>query len=98
MNRWLAFYKFNSFLHRAISDPSAREILIDSLTFENANYECKRAIRLLRAWSAPVYEWVKTTEDIESKAHNSVMVGQTITNTWELKMSIAVAMKDQVIS
>lgn len=26
----------------------------------------------------PLYEWIKATEDIESNAYNSIVVGQTI--------------------
>lgn len=48
--------------------------MIESLAFENANAECKRAIGPLRVRSAPVYEWIKTAADIEYNAHKQVMV------------------------
>ena len=52
--------------------------LIESLTFENPNAECKKDIRPLRVRSAPLYEWIKTTVDIESNAYNSIVARQKI--------------------
>lgn len=39
----------------------------------------KKAIRISRVSSAPIYLWVKTTVDIRSSISNSVMIGQAIT-------------------
>lgn len=38
----------------------------------------KKPIKSLRARSAPLYEWIKTTSHIGYNAHDSGMVGQTI--------------------
>lgn len=35
----------------------------------------KKDIRPLRARSTPLYEWTKTTEDIDSNSHKLAMVG-----------------------
>lgn len=81
-------------LNRTISDPSATEILIESLTFENVYAKCKKAIRSLRARSVPLYEWIKST--VDKKQMLTIQL-------WQLdKQSqytpIAMAVKNQVIS
>ena len=50
--------------YRMISDSEVRQILIESLAFENANSECKRVIRPLKARSAPIDEWIRNIADI----------------------------------
>lgn len=70
-------------LNRAISDPNAKEILIKSLAFENANDKCEKVIRPLKARSAPLYKWIKTTAGTETNAHNPIKAGQTITGDKE---------------
>lgn len=39
----------------------------------------QKPTRPLRTRFVPLYEWIKATEDIESNAYNSIVVGQTIT-------------------
>lgn len=51
--------------NRAISDPTAREILIECFAFKNANAECKKATGHKRARFVPLYKWMKTPADIE---------------------------------
>ena len=46
-----------SAVNRMIPNSEARQIRIESLTFENGNSLCKRIIRLLKARSAPLEEW-----------------------------------------
>lgn len=41
------FFQIYTYLNRAISDPTAREILIDYLAFKNANTQCKNVLRSL---------------------------------------------------
>ena len=45
-----------SAVNRIVSDSEVRKILIESLAFENANSECKRMMRPLKARSAPIDE------------------------------------------
>lgn len=48
-----------------VSESEVRQILIESLVIENANLECKRVIRPLKARWAPIEEWIRNTTDIE---------------------------------
>lgn len=61
-------------VNRTIPDPDTIELL----AFENANAECKKSIRLLKARFAPICECIKTTADVGSNAYNSVLTGQPI--------------------
>ena len=80
MNVSLAFLQKSTIaLYRKRSDPNAKETAIEFLAFQYDNAECKIAIIPLRARFVPLYEWIKATEDIESNAYNSIVVGQTIT-------------------
>jgi hypothetical protein len=47
-----------SAVNRIVSDSEVIKILIESLVFENANSECKRMMRPLKARSAPIDEWI----------------------------------------
>lgn len=47
-----------------ISDPGVRQILFESLTFENAQSECKRLIRILNARSASIDERIRNTAQL----------------------------------
>jgi hypothetical protein len=78
-----------STVNRAVSDPGAREGLIETLAFKNPNAEFKKAIKPLKARSAPVNECLKTTVDIGSNAFNVAI---------KLLMSDALPVKDYVIS
>ena len=56
---------FSDFLQRltkavqiGIPDPEARNIVIESLAYENANVKCKRILGPLKIRSAPLDEWV----------------------------------------
>lgn len=56
---------FTDFLQRLISavnrmifNSEARQIIIESLPFKNANTQCKRVTRPLKARSAPLEEWI----------------------------------------
>nr|CDQ07277.1 Bm11540 [Brugia malayi] len=62
--------RLTSAVDRSISDPLARKALIESLAFENANTECKEAIRPLRARSVPIDEWIRNTIDIRPHSPN----------------------------
>lgn len=80
MNVSLAFLQKSTIaLNRKRSDPNAKETAIEFLAFQYDHAECKIANNPLRARFVPLYEWIKATEDIESNAYNSIVVGQTIT-------------------
>lgn len=81
------------------TNSDARENLIESLDFENANNTHKKAVRCLKARSTLTYEWIKTTTDIESNAYDfQLWLKRQLQKGWELRMSNALAVKDQVIS
>ena len=57
---------FTDFLYRLINtlqievtDPEARQIILESLAFENANLESKKIIGPLRSRSTPMDEWIQ---------------------------------------
>ena len=56
---------FSDFLQRLIravqigvNDPEARCIIIESLSYENGNIECKQILGPLKIRSVPIDEWV----------------------------------------
>ena len=64
---------FSDFLQRltkavqiGIPDPEARNIVIESLAYENANVECKRILGPLKLRSAPLDEWVLHTMNVDT--------------------------------
>lgn len=98
-NKNKEFSQINSGENRTISDSDARENLIESLDFENANTKHKKAVRFLNARSTLTYEWIKTTTDIESNPYNfQLWLKRQLQKGCELWMSNALAVKDQVIS
>jgi hypothetical protein len=48
------------------------------LAFEDANTECKRAIRSLKTCGATVDEWIRETTDIGSHEYDANIIGQII--------------------
>ena len=57
-----------------ISDPEVRQILIESLAFENANLECKRVIRTLKAKLSPIDKWIRNTADTGSHVNDAALI------------------------
>ena len=51
---------------RMIPNSETKQIIIESLSFENTNSLCKRIIRPLKARSTPLEEWIQDTISIES--------------------------------
>jgi hypothetical protein len=49
--------RLTSAVNKIVSDSEVRQILMRSLAFENANSECKGAIRPFKATSEPIDEW-----------------------------------------
>ena len=57
-----------------IPDSEARQIIIESLTFENASSQCKKIAMQLKAKSAPFEEWIRETNNIESHDHDDAWI------------------------
>ena len=69
---------FSDFLQRltktvqiGVTDPDARQVLIESLTFENANLECKKILGTLKVRPEPIDEWILLTVNIEAFNYNT---------------------------
>ena len=56
------------------SNSEARQIIIESLTFENTNAQCNSVIQPLKARSAPLEKWIRDTINIVSLDHNDAWV------------------------
>ena len=60
--------------NRIISDSEVRKILTKSLAFENANSECQRLIRPLKARSPPTAAWIRDIVDIGSHVYGANLI------------------------
>ena len=67
-----------SVVNGMISNSEVRQIIIESLAFENANSLCKRIIRPLKARSAPLEEWIQDTINIASHEHDDTWIKEVI--------------------
>jgi hypothetical protein len=63
--------RLGSNISRAISNPETRQPLIEILIFENANTECRRVIRPLKAQETPVDERIREATGTGSQEHNA---------------------------
>ena len=54
-----------------MTDLEARQGLIESLAFENANLECKKILGPLKIRLAPMEEWILHTMNIETFDYNT---------------------------
>lgn len=61
-----------------ISDLKIRQILIESMAFKNANSECKKVIRPLKARSVAIDEWIIKTGDTGSHTYDNTWTGEVI--------------------
>ena len=61
--------RLTSAVNRMIPNSEARQIIIESLPFENASSLCKSLIRPLKERSAPLEEWIHDTI-IDSPDHD----------------------------
>jgi hypothetical protein len=77
-------------LNRALA---VKSFLHSTLAFPKAKYSIKISLPI----SVPLYQWIKTTENIEFNAHSLILVVKTITRDTNHKISIVMAMKNQVI-
>lgn len=62
-----------SAVNNAMSDPDEREVLIVTLSFENANTKCEGVIRPLKAWAVSM-----DALDIGSNKYHANISGQAI--------------------
>lgn len=78
--------RYSEFLQRMIrvvqigvADPEARQILIESLAYENSNSQCKKVLWPLKIRSAPLDEFILHTTNIESNDYGTeAWVGEAI--------------------
>ena len=70
--------RLTSEVNRMIPNSEARQIIIESLAFENANSLCKKLIRPLKEKSAPLEEWIRDTIIIDSPDHDYTWIGEVI--------------------
>ena len=70
--------RLGSAVDRAITDPETKQSLIEILAFENANTECKRVIKPLKADGAPIDEWIRETIGIGPQERHANIIGQII--------------------
>lgn len=71
----LPYRGLGSAANSAISDPEIRKPLIEQLAFENANTECKRIIRPLKAKGVPKNEMIT---GLDTQENNANIIGQII--------------------
>ena len=67
----------------------AKQIIIESLAFENVNYQCKRIIRPLKTRSAPLEEWIQDTINIESHDNDDAWTGEVISRGLRKKIKMS---------
>lgn len=65
---------------RMISNLEVNQTLIESLSFENVNSECKRMIKPLKATSSPTDEQIRNMDDIESHNYDAAVVEEISRN------------------
>ena len=61
-----------------IPNSEARQVIIESLAFENVNSLCRRIMRLSKASSAPMEDWIQDIINIESHDHDDAWTGEVI--------------------
>jgi hypothetical protein len=68
---------------RRILDPLARKALIESLTFETINAECKEVIRPLKAMLELTDKRIRHTVDVRLHSSDINLIGETTTKGLE---------------
>ena len=53
-------------------------MLMQIVAYDNANSECKKAIQPLKAQGAPLEEYLKVCQDIESEPYKMQLLSQTL--------------------
>lgn len=72
-----------TFVNRTVSDTEAGKALTESLSFENANSEFKKAIMPLKARPAPIDERIRNTADIGTHSYDIKIIGEVISKDFE---------------
>ena len=67
-----------STVNRMISNSKARQIVAESLAFENANSQNKRIIRPLKVRSSSLEEWIQDTINSETHEHDDAWIREVI--------------------
>jgi hypothetical protein len=65
-------------MNKAISDPDTRQVLIETLVYDNANTKYKNVIRLLKAQVMPMDEWIRDKTNISSNVYCANIIDQAI--------------------
>ncbi|XP_075860164.1 endogenous retrovirus group K member 6 Gag polyprotein [Microcebus murinus] len=71
--------RLEDLLTKTVSQPAFRELLLLTLAFNNANSECQRALRPLKARAASIGEYIKACQYIGSNAHKMQLLAEAIT-------------------
>lgn len=58
------FQRFISARKKTISDPDAKQMLLESLALKNANTKCEKVIRSLKVQAAPMDGWISDMTNI----------------------------------
>ncbi|XP_067583138.1 endogenous retrovirus group K member 9 Gag polyprotein-like isoform X2 [Pseudorca crassidens] len=65
--------RLHAAIQRAVAQTDVQDLLLQSLAFENANPECQKALRPLRAVNAPLEEYIKACHDIGSPTYANLL-------------------------
>ena len=68
------FQRLTTAMERNISNSAARKAIIESLAFENANAGFREVIRLLRARSVSIDEWLGYTAEVGSYSPDMTVI------------------------
>ena len=72
------FARLRHNLHKTVSQPSWRDLLMQVLAYDNANSECKKVIQPLKAQGDPVEEYLKVCQDIGSEPYKMQLLAQAL--------------------
>jgi hypothetical protein len=72
--RFFFFFKQGlvSAVNKVSSDADARQVLIETLWFENLNTKCKKVIRPLTAPAAAMNKWIRAMTNIGSNGYHAL--------------------------
>lgn len=57
-------------MNKVISDPDARQVLIETLVYEHSDIEWKKVIKPLKVWAVPMDKWIRNITDIGSNVYH----------------------------
>nr|XP_058143512.1 endogenous retrovirus group K member 8 Gag polyprotein-like [Dasypus novemcinctus]XP_058143513.1 endogenous retrovirus group K member 8 Gag polyprotein-like [Dasypus novemcinctus] len=70
--------RLTDMLTKTIEIPEARELILLTLTFDQANNECKKAIRPIKAAGGSVLDYIKACQDIGSTTHQMAVLASAM--------------------